>query len=81
MPETLEQARTLILELQDKVRDLEGERDALKSDNAAKDEKIDTLRNENSRLYMRCTTRVENQEAEKPKTQDDLINELCEKWK
>lgn len=75
----IEDLRNEIIELKSKVEALQGENDALKSDNDAKKQRIESLLDTNSKLYLKVSTPVE--ETETPETtQQDLIDNLVKEF-
>lgn len=73
----IEDLRNEIIELKSQLEAVTGERDALKSENDAQKQRIDSLLDTNSKLYLKVSTPVEDTETPEP-TQQDLINSIVE---
>ena len=79
--ETIEELRARVVELEAEKEALTGERDALKNDIKAKDERINSLIDSNSKLFQKVTTKVEIEEPKKTLSYEENIAKLCENWK
>lgn len=75
----IEDLRNQIVELQSQLETLKGENDSLKADNDAKKQRIDSLLETNSKLYLKVSTPVEETETPEP-TQQDLIDNLVNEF-
>ena len=75
----IEDLRNEIVELKSQLEALKGENDSLKADNDAKKQRIESLVDTNSKLYLKGSTKVEDTETPEP-TQQDLIDNLVKEF-
>lgn len=79
-PETLEDARALLLENDSEIESLRSELETLKGQNTEKDKTIEDLRNLNQRYYLQLAQGTET-ETETDEPEPEPIDKWAEKLK
>lgn len=72
----IEDLRARILELEETNEALKGENESLKAENTKSKERIDSLVETNSKLYLKVSTKIEETDTSKKDPFEDILNEL-----